>query len=93
MMSKIPIEPGRAVLSKAGRDAGRRFVVLWADGAFAAIADGGLRKVEKPKKKKLRHLRATQGFFPSVAGILQGGGSPSNAEIRRCLTEQTPRED
>ena len=85
----IPIEPGRVVLSKAGRDTGRRFVVLAADDTYAAIADGDLRKAEKPKKKKLRHVRATQGFFPSIAGILEGGGLPTNAEIRGCLSEQS----
>ena len=39
-MSNIPIEPGRAVLSKAGRDAGRRFLALRVDDAFATIVDG-----------------------------------------------------
>lgn len=88
-MSKIPIEPGRAVLSRAGRDAGRRFAVLRADENFAYIADGSLRKAEAPKKKKLRHVRATQEYFPSIAAILKDGGMPSNAEIRRLLAERS----
>ncbi len=84
-MNKIPIEPGRTVLSKAGRDAGRLFVVLRADDTFAYVADGGLRKVEAPKKKKRMHLRATPEFFASVAGMLQDGKMPTNAEIRGLL--------
>ncbi|MCL1965209.1 MAG: KOW domain-containing RNA-binding protein [Firmicutes bacterium] len=92
-MRKIPLEPGRAALSKAGRDAGRRFAVLRVDGTFAYIADGDLRKAESPKKKKHRHLRATQEFFPSLAEILKNGKVPLDSEIRRCLSDKTPRED
>jgi Ribosomal protein L14E/L6E/L27E len=92
-MNKIPIEPGRVVLSKAGRDAGRRFMVLQVDETFAIVADGDLRKVENPKKKKRMHLRAVPEFFSSIVGILEDGKLPSNAEIRRCLTERPPREE
>ncbi len=87
-MNKIPIEPGRAVLSKAGRDAGRRFVVLRTDEPFAYVADGGLRKAEAPKKKKHRHLKALPECFSSIAEILKDGGLPSNADIRRCLADR-----
>ncbi len=92
-MNKIPLEPGRAVLSKAGRDTGRRLIVLRMDPPFAYVADGHLRKVESPKRKKERHLRALPEFFPSIAGILKDGKLPSNADIRRCLADQPQRED
>ena len=88
MKDRIPIEPGRAVLSKAGRDAGKRFVVLGADEAYAMIADGDLRKVETPKKKKYRHLRALPEMFPEVAGAIRDGRLPSNAQVRRCLADR-----
>lgn len=46
------------VLSVAGRDSGRLFAVIgFADANYALIADGRLRRLEKPKKKKLRHLK------------------------------------
>lgn len=92
-MNRIPIEPGRVVLSRQGRDAGRRLVVLSADETFAYTADGDLRRVESPKKKKLRHIKPLPEFFPSIAAILTGGGLPSNAEIRKCLLNRLPRED
>ncbi len=92
-MNKLPIEPGRAVLSRQGRDAGRRFVVLQTDGAFALVADGDLRKVEKPKKKKHMHIRALPEFFPSFVEIVQGGKLPSNADIRKWLADRPPREE
>lgn len=92
-MDRIPIEPGRAVLSKAGRDAGRYFVVLQMDETYAYIADGSLRKVEALKKKKHRHLRSTKELFPNIVEILKNGNLPSNAEIRKCLANRPLRED
>ncbi len=92
-MKKIPLEPGRAALSKMGRDAGRRFVVLRAEADYAYVADGDLRKAEKPKKKKRMHLRAEPVFFPNIAAILNDGKLPTNAELRRCIADQTTAPD
>ena len=52
-MKKRELQPGCVVRSKAGRDEGRYFIVLSLDGdEFAWVADGDLRKVEKPKRKR-----------------------------------------
>ena len=58
-MQRIPIEPGRVVLSRQGRDAGRYFVILsQLDEQFVLMADGLTRKLDHPKKKKIKHVRA-----------------------------------
>lgn len=47
-----------AAVSLAGHDKGGVFAVISrSDDGFAMIADGRRRKIEKPKKKKLRHLK------------------------------------
>ena len=80
-MNRIPIEPGRVVISLAGRDEGRRFVVIEADEMYAMIVDGDLRKVDRPKKKKRKHLAATrQRMLWDQAGSL-----PRDHEIRSAL--------
>ncbi len=44
--------------SLAGRDKGRTFVIVGVlDEEHVYIADGRMRKIEKPKKKKLKHLK------------------------------------
>lgn len=50
---------GLIVCAKAGRDLGRYFVVLEAESGYALIADGKTRKLDKPKKKNVKHLQAT----------------------------------
>ena len=53
------IKPGTLVQSLAGRDKGRYAIVVdLPEDNFALIADGKLRKVDAPKKKKLKHLKA-----------------------------------
>ena len=52
------MERGQFVLSIAGRDKGKIFVVTEIiDENYVMIADGMLRSINKPKKKKLKHLR------------------------------------
>ena len=50
---------GQLVVSLAGRDKGCICAVVGMsdDEGFVLIADGKVRKVEKPKKKKLKHLK------------------------------------
>lgn len=50
---------GLIVRSAAGRDKGKFMVILSLDGDFAYIADGGERRLAKPKKKRLKHIKLT----------------------------------
>ena len=57
MMERLPMEICRAVQSLQGRDAGRCFVILQVvDDQFVLMADGLTRKLDHPKKKKVKHL-------------------------------------
>ena len=57
MMERLPFEIGRVVQSRQGRDAGRCFVILQVvDDQFVLMADGLTRKLDHPKKKKVKHL-------------------------------------
>lgn len=51
---------GLLAYSKCGRDKKRLFCVIGRlDEDFVLIADGRLRRIEKPKKKRLKHLSFT----------------------------------
>ena len=50
----------RYVWSKAGRDKGHLFIIISIlDDQHVMVADGSLRRVSNPKKKKLKHLNIT----------------------------------
>ena len=73
------------VVSLAGRDKGRRFFVLETDGNYAVIADGKVRKLENPKRKKLKHLRLAARTDSTVAEMIRQGDIVLNSELRRDL--------
>ena len=50
---------GMIVRSAAGHDRGNFLVITAVEGDFAFVADGKERKLEKPKKKRLKHLKLT----------------------------------
>ena len=83
------INLGDVVLSKAGRDKGKYFVVIGATGEYAFIANGAARKTDKPKKKKFKHLRFSIGHSEYIAKKITSGEKVTNAELRRELTEFT----
>lgn len=48
---------GQVVRSKKGRDEGKVFVVIdIIDKDYLYLVDGKLRKLDRPKKKKVKHL-------------------------------------
>ena len=73
---------GSVVRSVAGHDKGGLFVVLEpVDRDFVLIADGKTRTVEKPKKKKRKHLRAVSAEPMPITVEAK----PINAELRKYL--------
>ena len=50
---------GRLVRSKAGRDRARTFAVLAVEGQMLLLADGRLRTLCRPKRKKNKHVAPT----------------------------------
>ena len=88
-MNKFPVEVGSVVTSRAGRDAGRPFLVIRElDQEYVLIADGGLRTMDRPKKKKRRHLKPTGRVDTHLREKLMGGEPVSNKEIRLSLSNE-----
>jgi len=56
----MDLQIGQIVLSKMGRDKNRFFIIysITNDG-YVYLVDGNLRKVKKPKKKKIKHIAPT----------------------------------
>ena len=52
------LETGQVVLSTCGRDVGKLQMVLEIlDDSYVLVVDGKQRKIEKPKKKNIKHLQ------------------------------------
>lgn len=77
---------GKVVYSKAGRDSDRFFIIVDViDNEYVYICDGKLRVIEKPKKKKIKHLAFTSSIAEDIKDLLVSGKKVSNAMIREFL--------
>ncbi|MBE3593220.1 MAG: KOW domain-containing RNA-binding protein [Thermoanaerobacter sp.] len=80
------LQIGQVVRSKAGRDKGRIFVVVGKfDDQHVLVADGDLRKIEKPKKKKFKHLQRYNDVIWQIKEKIQKSDKLTNEEIRKFL--------
>ncbi|MDR0916724.1 MAG: KOW domain-containing RNA-binding protein [Oscillospiraceae bacterium] len=79
------ISRGDVVLNLNGRDGGRMFYVLRTDGDFAEIADGITRLIEKPKRKKTKHMKLLDVPATRLADKIRTDAKITNAELRRTM--------
>ena len=80
------IQKSDIVLSQSGRDQGRMMVVLDTDADYLLLADGRLRRVESPKRKKRKHVRFVSHGQEELARRLREGAKLSN-----CRNGSSPR--
>ena len=73
------------VVSTAGRDQGRLYYVISTDELFLMLVNGKDRTLDKPKRKKLRHVQKVLRFETRVAAKLASGDKVLNSELRRDL--------
>ncbi|MDR3263337.1 MAG: KOW domain-containing RNA-binding protein [Clostridiales bacterium] len=80
---------GSVVYSKAGRDSERYYIVtgLSEKPDYVYIIDGELRRLEKPKLKKIKHLRDTGAVVEKLAEKFKSKKLVHNAEIRSALRQ------
>lgn len=50
-------EIGMLARSKAGHDKGKVYVIIHTDAAYVYLADGHVRTMRNPKKKKEKHVQ------------------------------------
>ena len=84
MKEPFTFEPGRVVQSVQGRDKGHFFLILEAAGDIVRIADGLYHRLENPKKKKTKHLRA-KPVLVDWETIRPEGGKVQDSDLRRAL--------
>ena len=88
-MKMLPIEVGSVVISKAGRDQGRLFLVVEeVDADFVMVANGALRKLDRLKKKRRKHLKPTGRIVPELRDRLATGPAVQDHELRAWLSEE-----
>lgn len=75
---------GQRVRSIAGRDNGKPYVILKTEGIYAYLADGDLRKLDNPKKKKFKHIQGSYDVSDEIVKRISNS-TLENYMIRKFL--------
>ena len=81
----MEIDKSSLVVSKAGRDQGQLFYVIDADEQYVYLADGKSRRLEKPKRKKRKHIEQIPRTESRIAEKIRNGEKVLNSELRKEL--------
>ena len=81
----MDISKSDIVISLAGRDKDKLFYVMDVEDNYVLLADGKGRKLENPKRKKLKHVRRVSRTETRVAMKILNGDKVLNSELRRDL--------
>ena len=81
------IQISDVVRSTAGRDQGKLFYVIGTDPVYLSLANGKDRTLEKPKRKKRKHVQKVLRSETRVAEKLRAGDKVLNSELRRDLAD------
>ena len=73
------------VLSTTGRDKGNIFYVIGIEGDFLYLANGKDRTLDRPKRKKQKHVQKVLRSETRVAAKLSSGDKVLNSELRKEL--------
>jgi ribosomal protein L14E/L6E/L27E len=73
------------VITTAGRDQGKLFYVIGTDPVYLLLANGKDRTLDKPKRKKRKHVEKVLRSETRVADKLRLGDKVLNSELRRDL--------
>lgn len=77
---------GMFAISKAGHDKGQMYVIVKEEGDFFYLSDGRLKGIEKPKKKRKKHLQIIKtGRDEALAEKLKNGQTVSDEEIKFAI--------
>lgn len=77
------IEIGSVVMALAGREKGSVYVAVGQDGGFVYLADGKERKLEKPKKKSIKHISPVISVI-DITGL-------TNKKLRKLIVNLKPK--
>lgn len=71
--------------SIAGHDHNNIYVIIAADDEYVYLVDGKIRKVNNPKKKKLKHVQLIKRTDDTIAGRINNNVALSNEDIKYAI--------
>ena len=82
---KENISVGEIVQSLAGRDKGEYFLVKSVEGEYVTIIDGKKRKVDNPKRKKIKHIKKVSSVDEKFTEHILSGKPIGNERVAKTV--------
>ena len=76
---------GKFATSKAGHDKTKLYVIIKEDLEYVYLVDGGLKPLEKPKKKRKKHIQIVNRVDETIQNKLETGQIIYNEDIKRAI--------
>ena len=76
---------GQVVYSKSGHDKGKAFIVTEIEGEYLYLVDGKCRTIDKPKKKKNKHVQITNYIEGEIKNKIEKGEMLLDADFSKAL--------
>lgn len=91
-MGEKRIEAGMFAISRAGHDKDATYIVWDVDDTYVWLVDGRLRPLEKPKKKKKKHIQILYTIPENLREKLPQKESIRNEDIKRAIRLRSSQE-
>ena len=69
--------------SRAGHDKDKLYVIIKTEGEYVYLSDGRLKPVERPKKKKWKHIQVRKTIPEELCSLTEE--TIKNEEIRKVI--------
>lgn len=76
---------GYFAVSKAGHDCNEIYVIINVDSEYVYLADGKFKTVDKPKKKKNKHVQIINNIDQAIELKLSQNKLLINEDIKRAI--------
>ncbi len=88
------MKPGEIVISTAGRDTGRYFIVISVvNNRYILVADGDIRRIDDPKLKNAKHVKSTGYIIEELSIWLAEGRRIRNEDLRGFILDYQKNEE
>jgi len=80
------LKVGAIILSKSGRDKDRYFLIYKIENTgYVLLVDGHIRKLDKPKLKKIKHISFTGNIADNIAVKFENDKQVFDSEVFSAL--------
>ena len=81
----LDLQIGDIVVSTMGRDKNSYFIVVEIEENYVYLVDGSIRKIDRPKKKKIKHIELTSFHEENIASKVINKHKITNQDIKKAL--------